>query len=116
MDFAAIDFETANSSRGSVCSVGIVNVENGKITEQFANKQYEGQVYINIPDDGKVYKYVNNELVEDKLTEFQKNIQYQHDSFNEYAKEIVYQIQYNTALGNTTLVTTLQGQLQAEQQ
>lgn len=28
-DFAAIDFETANGSRSSVCSVGIVVVENG---------------------------------------------------------------------------------------
>ena len=29
-DFAAIDFETANSERSSVCSVGIVIVKNGK--------------------------------------------------------------------------------------
>ena len=31
MDFIAIDFETANSLRSSVCSVGIVQVKNGKI-------------------------------------------------------------------------------------
>lgn len=31
-NFAAIDFETANSHRSSVCSVGIVVVRNGKIT------------------------------------------------------------------------------------
>ncbi|MFJ7826111.1 exonuclease domain-containing protein [Psychrobacillus sp. NPDC096623] len=31
MDFVAIDFETANSLRSSVCSVGIVQVKNGKI-------------------------------------------------------------------------------------
>ena len=31
--FAAIDFETANSQRSSVCSVGIVLVENGEITD-----------------------------------------------------------------------------------
>ena len=30
-DFAAIDFETANGKRTSVCSVGIVIVRNGKI-------------------------------------------------------------------------------------
>lgn len=35
MKFAAIDFETANSSRSSVCSVGVVKVENGVITEEF---------------------------------------------------------------------------------
>lgn len=34
-DFAAIDFETANGRRSSVCSVGIVIVRNGKIVEKF---------------------------------------------------------------------------------
>jgi len=32
MNFVAIDFETANSSRSSVCSLAAVTVENGKIT------------------------------------------------------------------------------------
>jgi DNA polymerase-3 subunit epsilon len=31
MKFTAIDFETANSNRGSVCAVGLVTVENGEI-------------------------------------------------------------------------------------
>lgn len=35
MDFVAIDFETANSVRSSVCSIGIVKVKNGKIHEEF---------------------------------------------------------------------------------
>ena len=34
-DFAAIDFETANGKRSSVCSVGIVIVRNGKIVDKF---------------------------------------------------------------------------------
>lgn len=34
-DFAAIDFETANGERTSVCSVGIVVVREGKITDKF---------------------------------------------------------------------------------
>lgn len=34
-NFAAIDFETANSVRTSVCSVGVVIVENGKITDTY---------------------------------------------------------------------------------
>ena len=34
-DFAAIDFETANGERSSVCSVGIVIVRNGKIVDSF---------------------------------------------------------------------------------
>ncbi len=34
-NFAAIDFETANFERSSVCSVGIVVVRDGKIVEKF---------------------------------------------------------------------------------
>ena len=34
-NFVAIDFETANGSRSSVCSVGIVIVQNGKIVDSF---------------------------------------------------------------------------------
>jgi len=33
--FAAIDFETANQHATSVCSVGIVVVREGEITEKF---------------------------------------------------------------------------------
>ena len=32
-DFAAIDFETANNQRSSVCSVGLVIVRDGEITD-----------------------------------------------------------------------------------
>ena len=34
-DFAAIDFETANGARSSVCSVGVVIVRNGQIVDTF---------------------------------------------------------------------------------
>ncbi|MBR1543916.1 MAG: 3'-5' exonuclease [Muribaculaceae bacterium] len=34
-DFAAIDFETANNERSSVCSVGVVIVRHGEITDTF---------------------------------------------------------------------------------
>lgn len=34
-DFAAIDFETANECRSSVCSVGVVVVREGEIVERF---------------------------------------------------------------------------------
>lgn len=33
LNFAAIDFETANSNRGSACSVGMVRIRDGAITE-----------------------------------------------------------------------------------
>ena len=35
LDFAAIDFETANAERCSVCSVGIVIVKDGEIVDKF---------------------------------------------------------------------------------
>lgn len=35
LNFAAIDFETANNERSSVCSVGIVIVRNGEIVDTF---------------------------------------------------------------------------------
>ena len=34
-DFAAIDFETANSERSSVCSVGVVVVRGGETVDSF---------------------------------------------------------------------------------
>ena len=34
-DFAAIDFETANNERSSVCSVGVVIVRDGEIVDKF---------------------------------------------------------------------------------
>ena len=41
-DFAAIDFETANSCRSSVCSVGVVIVRDGKIADKFYSLIYPG--------------------------------------------------------------------------
>ena len=34
-NFAAIDFETANECRTSVCSVGVVVVRGGEMTDKF---------------------------------------------------------------------------------
>lgn len=34
-DFTAIDFETANNERTSVCSVGVVIVRDGEIVDSF---------------------------------------------------------------------------------
>lgn len=39
-NFAAIDFETANQIRSSVCSVGIVIVRDGKIVDKFYSLIY----------------------------------------------------------------------------
>ena len=34
-DFVAIDFETANFTQSSICSVGIVIVKDGEIVDNF---------------------------------------------------------------------------------
>lgn len=52
-DFAAIDFETANSSRSSVCSVGLVVVRNGKIVDRF---------YSLIQPEPNYYSYWNSRV------------------------------------------------------
>ena len=39
-DFAAIDFETANNLRSSVCSVGVVIVKDGEIVDKFYSLIY----------------------------------------------------------------------------
>ncbi|MCA0172510.1 3'-5' exonuclease [Bacillus sp. RAR_GA_16] len=35
MNFVALDFETANSSRGSVCSIGLVEYEDGQLLREY---------------------------------------------------------------------------------
>ena len=47
-DFAAIDFETANNERASVCSVGVVIVRGGEIVDKF---------YSLIKPEPEYYKY-----------------------------------------------------------
>ena len=36
MEFVAIDFETANYKRSSICSIGIAIVENGHLVKSFS--------------------------------------------------------------------------------
>lgn len=52
-DFAAIDFETANSERSSVCSVGIVIVRNGEIVDSY---------YFLIKPEPEYYFYWNTQV------------------------------------------------------
>lgn len=46
-DFAAIDFETANNERSSVCSVGLVIVRGGEIVDKFYSLIKLEPVYYN---------------------------------------------------------------------
>ena len=62
-DFAAIDFETANNERSSVCSVGIVIVRDGEIIDTFYSLiQPEPNYYIRFgchKGDAKSYVFSN---------------------------------------------------------
>lgn len=73
-DFAAIDFETANREATSVCSVGVVIVKNGQITERFYSLIQPEPNYYNYhntlvhgltteeTDDEKVFPFVWKEI------------------------------------------------------
>ena len=52
-DFAAIDFETANSNSGSICSVGVVVVSDGLITKR---------IYELIKPEPEWYAYWNTQV------------------------------------------------------
>ena len=49
-DFAAIDFETANYERSSVCSVGLVIVRGGEIVDKFYSLIKPEPEYYGAPD------------------------------------------------------------------
>lgn len=60
MNFLAIDFETANSSRASICSIGIVIVENGLIKEEI-------HTYIDPMDEFTYFNTVIHGITEDMV-------------------------------------------------
>jgi DNA polymerase-3 subunit epsilon len=53
LNFAAIDFETANNNRSSVCSVGVVVVRNGMIADK---------IYRLIRPEPEWYSYWNTQI------------------------------------------------------
>ena len=55
-DFAAIDFETANNERSSVCSVGVVIVRNNEIVDSF---------YSLIQPEPNYYNYGSSDISSD---------------------------------------------------
>ncbi|WP_019241101.1 MULTISPECIES: 3'-5' exonuclease [Bacillus] len=63
MDFVTIDFETANSTRSSICSVGIVQYKNGKIANEYYELVKPKNTYfhpINVSIHGITYEDVRN--------------------------------------------------------
>jgi len=68
--FAAIDFETANNSRDSACSVGIVIVSNGRIKKKISRLIKPPDSYFserNISIHGIRWSDVENEKTFDKV-------------------------------------------------
>lgn len=64
MDFAAIDFETANRSLGSICALGIVVVERGRVVEEYSRLVRPKELYFdpfNIRIHGITPDHVRNE-------------------------------------------------------
>lgn len=69
-DFAAIDFETANEKLSSVCSVGVVIVRNGIITDRFYSLIQPEPNYYNFQNSlvhGITYEDTLNEMVFSKV-------------------------------------------------
>lgn len=65
-DFAAIDFETANEQLSSICSIGIVIVSNGAITDRFYSLVQPEPNYYNYGNSmvhGLTYEDTKNEQV-----------------------------------------------------
>jgi DNA polymerase-3 subunit epsilon len=77
-DFAAIDFETANSSPSSVCSVGVVIVRDGRIVEK---------IYRLIRPEPEWYDYWNTQ-VHGLTAEDTVNAPVFHDVWAEIAPKI----------------------------
>lgn len=64
MEFVALDFETANTSRNSVCSIGIVTIKDGKIIDEYYRLIRPKYLYFN-PDNIAVHG-ITQEMVMDK--------------------------------------------------
>ncbi len=64
MEFAAIDFETANASRDSACSIGIVTISNGKIIDEYYQLIRPKYLYFNY--NNTAINGITREMVMDK--------------------------------------------------
>lgn len=66
MEFVAIDFETANASRSSACSIGLVTVRHGKITDEYYKLIRPKNLYFNA--DNIAVHGITEEMVADEPT------------------------------------------------
>lgn len=66
MKFTAIDFETANASRDSACSIGLVTVKNGKVIDEYYKLIRPKMMYFN-PDNIEI-NGITEDMVKDAPT------------------------------------------------
>lgn len=64
MEFVAIDFETANASRDSACSIGIVTIKNGNVIDEYYSLIRPKTLYFD-PDNISVHN-ITQDMVLDK--------------------------------------------------
>lgn len=64
MEFVAIDFETANASRDSACSIGMVTVKDGQIIDEYYQLICPKHLYFH-PDNTAI-NGITVEMVQDK--------------------------------------------------
>lgn len=66
MEFTAIDFETANKSSDSACSIGLVTVKDGRIVDEYYKLLRPKNLYFH-PDNIKIHG-ITEEMVADEPT------------------------------------------------
>ncbi len=64
MEFVALDFETANASRNSACSIGMVTVKDGHIIDEYYQLIKPKYIYFN--EENIAVHGITREMVVDK--------------------------------------------------
>ena len=65
LDFVAVDVETANAFRGSVCQVGLVSVRNGRVVDEWVSmlQPPTGHCWVDV-DRGQVHGFTTQLLAQ----------------------------------------------------
>ena len=116
-DFAAIDFETANEYRSSVCSVGVVIVRGGKIVDYFYSLIHPEPEYYqwfckmvhglceDDTEDAPVFPYVWEKIDEGCLKEVFKVYQMDYPDYKFYDTLRAAKRHFGNSLPNLQLQT-----------
>ena len=99
MNFIAIDFETANNSRSSICAVGLAVVENGKLIET---------AHFLVKPIPNVYNFYNTLIhgIDDSHTQNEKTFEQQWTDLQKYFNNKTV-VAHNAAFDCSVLRATL---------